>query len=111
MQACILIPVGIIAYTVTGGLKATFISSYIHTVIIYVVLCLFCFLVYSPSSVTQLGSPARVRAMVFLQGCMRWSSTSVLWMALLASAPCTCKQLPSRAAAGGLSGVSVLSLR
>lgn len=61
MQACILIPVGIIAYTVTGGLKATFISSYIHTVIIYVVLCLFCFLVYSPSSVTQLGSPARVR--------------------------------------------------
>lgn len=64
MQACILIPVGIIAYTVTGGLKATFISSYIHTVIIYVVLCLFCFLVYSPGSVPQLGSPAKVRFIV-----------------------------------------------
>ena len=55
-----LIPVGIILYTVTGGLKATFISSYVHTVIIYVVLCLFVFLVYSPSKVEQLGSPAKV---------------------------------------------------
>ena len=36
-QAAMLIPVGIILYTVAGGLKATFISSYVHTVIIYVV--------------------------------------------------------------------------
>ena len=55
-----LIPIGIILYTVAGGLKATFISSYVHTVIIYVVLCLFSFMVYSPSSVSQLGSPAKV---------------------------------------------------
>lgn len=59
-QAAFLIPVGIILYTVAGGLKATFISSYIHTVIIYVVLCLFAFLVYSPSNVPQLGSPSKV---------------------------------------------------
>jgi Na+/proline symporter len=59
--ACILIPVGIIAYTVTGGLKATFISSYIHTVIIYVVLCIFAFLVYAPSNVSDaIGSPGKV---------------------------------------------------
>lgn len=56
-----LIPIGIILYTVAGGLKATFISSYIHTVIIYVVLCLFAFLVYSPSSVQgHIGSPGKV---------------------------------------------------
>ena len=55
-----LIPIGIILYTVAGGLKATFISSYIHTVIIYVVLCLFSFMVYTPSSVPALGSPSKV---------------------------------------------------
>jgi Na+/proline symporter len=59
-QAAMLIPIGIILYTVAGGLKATFISSYVHTVIIYVVLCLFSFMVYTPSSVTQLGSPSKV---------------------------------------------------
>ena len=60
LQAAMLIPIGIILYTVAGGLKATFISSYVHTVIIYVVLCLFSFMVYSPSSVPALGSPAKV---------------------------------------------------
>jgi len=60
LQAAMLIPIGIIAYTVTGGLKATFISSYIHTVIIYVVLCLFAFMVYAPSHIVQLGSPGKV---------------------------------------------------
>ena len=35
-------------------------SSYIHTVIIYVVLCIFVFLVYTPSSVPALGSPGQV---------------------------------------------------
>ena len=58
-----LIPIGIILYTVAGGLKATFISSYVHTVIIYVVLCLFSFMVYSPSSVPALGSPSKVGAL------------------------------------------------
>ena len=42
-----------------GGLKATFTSSYIHTVIVYVVLALFCFKVYVTSP--DLGSPAEVR--------------------------------------------------
>lgn len=41
-QAAMLIPVGIIMYTVAGGLKATFISSYVHTVIIYVVRAALC---------------------------------------------------------------------
>ena len=41
-----------------GGLKATFTSSYIHTIIVYVVLALFCFKVYATSE--ELGSPAVV---------------------------------------------------
>ena len=66
LQAAMLIPIGIILYTVAGGLKATFISSYVHTVIIYVVLCLFSFMVYSPSSVPALGSPAKVGPPLYL---------------------------------------------
>eukprot|EP00884_Botryococcus_braunii_P018907 jgi/Botrbrau1/56/Bobra.0022s0050.1 len=50
--------VGVIAYTVFGGLKATFISSYLHTVIIYVALCIFTFTVYATSP--ELGSPGVV---------------------------------------------------
>ena len=59
MLHCILLrDAGIILYTSVGGLKATFTSSYIHTIIVYVVLCLFCFKVYVTSD--QLGSPAEV---------------------------------------------------
>ncbi|DBB03406.1 TPA: hypothetical protein ACH3X3_010770 [Trebouxia sp. C0006] len=56
--ACMLIPLGITLYTATGGLKATFTSSYIHTVIIYVTLILFCVTVYGTSP--KLGSPSVV---------------------------------------------------
>ena len=58
-QAAFLIPAGIILYTVAGGLKATFIASYVHTVIIYVALCIFSFSVYA--TCPQLGSPGVVR--------------------------------------------------
>mmetsp|Transcript_36930 Transcript_36930/g.104203 ORF Transcript_36930/g.104203 Transcript_36930/m.104203 type:complete len:701 (-) Transcript_36930:214-2316(-) len=53
-----IIPVGVILYTAAGGLKATFIASYVHTAIIYVVLLMFVFLVYTTSD--DLGSPAAV---------------------------------------------------
>lgn len=61
-QAAFLIPAGIILYTVAGGLKATFIASYVHTVIIYVALCIFSFSVYA--TCPQLGSPGVVRPRV-----------------------------------------------
>jgi len=35
-----LIPIGVVFYAAIGGLKATFTTSYMHTVIIYIV-CLF----------------------------------------------------------------------
>ena len=38
---------------------ATFLSSYIHTVIIYIALCIFMFTVYAGGS--DLGSPKKVR--------------------------------------------------
>lgn len=59
IYACaFLIPIGIIMYTAVGGLKATFMSCYIHTVYIYVVLCMFVIIVYATSP--DLGSPGKV---------------------------------------------------
>ena len=41
--AVMLVPISVVTYTVIGGLKATFTSSYLHTVIIFVTLNLFVF--------------------------------------------------------------------
>ncbi|KAL6985602.1 urea active transporter, partial [Sarracenia purpurea var. burkii] len=54
--ASFLIPLGVIVYTLAGGLKATFLASYIHSVIVHVVLVVFVYLVYAASS--ELGSPS-----------------------------------------------------
>nr|AZL41241.1 high affinity plasma membrane urea transporter [Ceanothus thyrsiflorus] len=56
--ASFLIPLGVIVYTLAGGLKATFLASYIHSVIVHVVLVIFVYLVYTASS--ELGSPSTV---------------------------------------------------
>ncbi|XP_077244759.1 urea-proton symporter DEGRADATION OF UREA 3 (DUR3) [Tasmannia lanceolata] len=53
--ASFLIPLGVIVYTLAGGLKATFLASYIHSVIVHLVLVIFVYLVYTASS--ELGSP------------------------------------------------------
>ncbi|KAJ4951330.1 hypothetical protein NE237_028162 [Protea cynaroides] len=53
--ASFLIPLGVIVYTLAGGLKATFLASYIHSVIVHVILVIFIYLVYTASS--KLGSP------------------------------------------------------
>ncbi|URD96286.1 Sodium:solute symporter family [Musa troglodytarum] len=53
--ASFLIPLGVIVYTLAGGLKATFLASYIHSVIVHIVLVVFVYLVYTGSS--HLGSP------------------------------------------------------
>jgi Na+/proline symporter len=44
--AAFLIPWGVILYTASGGLQATFLASYIHTVIIFMILILMVFIVY-----------------------------------------------------------------
>ena len=38
-----LIPIGVVCYAAIGGLKATFTTSYMHTVIIYIVCMIFMF--------------------------------------------------------------------
>jgi SSS family transporter len=45
--ASFLIPLGVILYTAAGGLKATFMASYIHTTIIMIALVIFVLQVYS----------------------------------------------------------------
>jgi len=52
--ASFLIPWGVIVYTFAGGLKATFIASYLHTAIIFIVLVVCIFTVYVKTSSTDL---------------------------------------------------------
>lgn len=56
--ASFLIPWGVIIYTLAGGLKATFLASYIHTAVIFVCLITFVFLVYAGSD--KLGDSGTV---------------------------------------------------
>jgi urea-proton symporter len=56
--ACFLLPIGVVLYTVFGGIKATFITDYLHTIVIIVVILTFAFSTYATSS--QLGSPGKV---------------------------------------------------
>jgi Na+/proline symporter len=53
--ASFLIPLGVVVYTLAGGLKATFLASYIHSLVLHAVLVVFVFLVYAASP--RLGSP------------------------------------------------------
>lgn len=56
--ASFLIPLGVILYTMAGGLKATFIASYFNTAVIMIALCIFIFEVYVWSP--DLGSAGKV---------------------------------------------------
>lgn len=56
--ASFLIPLGVILYTLAGGLKATFVASYFNTAIILIALVIFIFKVYVTSE--DLGSSDRV---------------------------------------------------
>uniref|UniRef100_A0ACD5U4C8 Uncharacterized protein n=1 Tax=Avena sativa TaxID=4498 RepID=A0ACD5U4C8_AVESA len=64
--ASFLIPLGVIVYTLAGGLKATFLASYIHSVVVHVVLLVFVFLVYTSGS--KLGSPKVVYERLMVVG-------------------------------------------
>lgn len=56
--ACLLLPAGVIVYTWFGGIKATFLTDYVHTVVILVIIFIFAFTTYATS--TTLGSPGKV---------------------------------------------------
>ena len=50
--AAFLIPVGVMIYTLVGGLKATFVADYMHTIIIFVVILTFVAAVYLNTNIT-----------------------------------------------------------
>ncbi|KAF2758703.1 urea active transporter [Pseudovirgaria hyperparasitica] len=56
--ACFLLPVGVVLYTMFGGIKATFLTDYAHTVVILIIILTFAFTTYATSDV--LGSPSKV---------------------------------------------------
>ncbi|ETW85023.1 urea transporter [Heterobasidion irregulare TC 32-1] len=62
IAACILLPIGIAVYVVFGGLRATFICDWSHTIILFVVIYIFFFQVYATSP--ELGSITRMYALL-----------------------------------------------
>ncbi|KAF1347630.1 Sodium:solute symporter family-domain-containing protein [Delphinella strobiligena] len=56
--ACFLLPIGVVLYTMFGGIKATFLTDWVHTVMILIIIFIFAFTTYATN--TNLGSPARV---------------------------------------------------
>ncbi|KAK6887570.1 Urea active transporter [Candida tropicalis] len=58
VAACLLIPLGVVVYTLFGGLKATILTDYAHNVVMIVVIMIFGFVTWATSS--KLGSPGAV---------------------------------------------------
>ncbi|KAI5867399.1 Na+/solute symporter [Durotheca rogersii] len=58
IAAIYLLPVGVMAYTMVGGLKATILTDWIHTLILLIIIIVFALTAYASSD--QLGSPAAV---------------------------------------------------
>jgi urea-proton symporter len=56
--ACFLLPLGVILYTMFGGIKATFLTDYVHTVILLIIILIFALTTYASHDV--LGSPKAV---------------------------------------------------
>lgn len=55
---CFLLPVGVVLYTMFGGIKATFLTDWVHTVVILVIILTFAFTAYATGD--HLGSPGAV---------------------------------------------------
>ncbi|CAG8689677.1 11181_t:CDS:10 [Rhizophagus irregularis] len=58
IACCFLLPLGVLVYTLFGGLKATFLTDYVHTSVIYIIILSFLFTVYASSDV--IGSPGKM---------------------------------------------------
>ncbi|CAF1038241.1 unnamed protein product [Didymodactylos carnosus] len=56
--ACFLLPLGTIIYTMVGGIKATFLTDYAHTVVVLIIILYFAFTTYTTSPL--LGSTSKV---------------------------------------------------
>ncbi|RHZ45366.1 hypothetical protein Glove_680g54 [Diversispora epigaea] len=58
IACCFLLPLGVLIYTLFGGIKATFLTDYIHTTVIFIIILSFVFTVYGTSDI--IGSPGRM---------------------------------------------------
>lgn len=58
VAACFLLPIGVIIYTMFGGIKATFLTDYVHTVMLLIIIMIFAMTTYATSK--TLGSPKAV---------------------------------------------------
>jgi Na+/proline symporter len=55
--ACFLLPIDVVLYTMFGGIKATFLTDYVNTVIIFAIILTFAFSAYATNA--TIGSPKR----------------------------------------------------
>ncbi|TFK47109.1 Na+/solute symporter [Heliocybe sulcata] len=53
IAACFLLPIGIAAYVVFGGLRATFVCDWAHTVVLFAIIYTFLFRTYTTSELTS----------------------------------------------------------
>lgn len=44
--ACFIIPIGVVIYTAVGGIKATFMTDYVNTLVIVIIIFTFAFTTY-----------------------------------------------------------------
>lgn len=58
VAACFLIPVGVSIYVLAGGMRATLIADYSHTLVLYCILIAFAITAYAVSPL--IGSPAKM---------------------------------------------------
>ena len=58
IAAIYLLPLGVVLYTLVGGLKATFLTDWVHTFVLLIIIILFSLTTYASSD--TLGSPSAV---------------------------------------------------
>ena len=61
-----MLPLGVIIYTMFGGIKATFLTDYVHTVMLLIIILVFAFSTYATNE--DLGSPKKVYDLIVKAG-------------------------------------------
>lgn len=56
--ACFLLPLGVVLYTMFGGVKSTLLTDYAHTAVMIILIFIFAFTAYATDD--ELGSPGRL---------------------------------------------------
>lgn len=62
IAACFLIPLGVSIYVLTGGMRATLVADYSHTLVLYCILISFALVAYASSDI--IGSPKKMWTML-----------------------------------------------